>query len=42
MRVIINSGPVEATNRPDRVPKEKWADLVDEKRSFLHIKIKYD
>ena len=38
----IDSGPLEASYRPYMVPPEKWRQLVGEKRSFLHIKIKYD
>ena len=40
--VTIDSGPPAATDRPYRIPKEKWFSLMQEKRSFLHINIKYD
>ena len=42
MRVIIDSGPPTATDRPIDIPKKKWFSLMQEKRSFLHINIKYD
>ena len=39
--VSINSGPLEATDRPSAIPKEKWRFLMREKRSFLNVQIKY-
>ena len=39
--VSINSGPLEATDRPSAIPKEKWRFLMRGKRSFLNVQIKY-
>jgi hypothetical protein len=38
----IDSGPVDATDSFDDVPKSKWADLVDARSMFLAVKINYD
>jgi len=40
--VIIDSGPVEATHRPDEVPKEKWRMLMRAKQSFINTNFVYD
>ena len=40
--VKIDSGPPDATDRPYRIPKEKWRQLVDEKRTFLKFNIQHD
>ena len=40
--VFINSGVPEADDRPDRIPKEKWRDLMWVKRDFAKTRIKYD
>ena len=40
--VIINSGAPEADDRPDRIPKDKWRDLMWVKRDFAKTRIKYD
>ena len=40
--VIINSGQPSPTDRPDRIPQDKWFDLFQVKRSFLQYNIQSD
>lgn len=41
-RVTIDSGALCAQDRFDDIPKERWRQLVSEKRNFLATRIKYD
>jgi len=41
-RVTIDSGALCAQDRFDDIPKQRWRQLVSEKRNFLATSIKYD
>lgn len=41
-RVLVNSGPVDATDPLRLVPKEKWPDLMLARRHFAEVKLSYD
>lgn len=40
--VKIDSGPLEATDKFEQVPKDKWRTLMRVKRDFLSINLAYD
>ena len=40
--VVIDSGQPSPTDRPDRIPQDKWFDLFQVKRSFLQYNIQSD
>jgi hypothetical protein len=40
--VRVETGPVEATHPISRVARDRWADLVQERRTFLTIHLPYD
>jgi hypothetical protein len=40
--VRVDTGPIEATHPIQRVAKERWADLVQVRRTFLAIRLPYD
>ncbi len=40
--VMINSGPIEATQHLDSVPELMWVDLMRVRRDHLHTRLNYD
>ena len=40
--VKIDSGPLEATDKFEQVPKDKWFFLMLAKRDFLARRVSYD
>ena len=40
--VRIDSGPVSATQSAERIPREKWSELVAERRSFCRFNLPSD
>jgi hypothetical protein len=42
MAVRVDSGPVNATDRLETVPREKWHDLMCTRAAFLAVKLSYD
>lgn len=42
MAVVVDSGPIVATDKPEKVPREKWGILMDARRSFLKINMSHD
>lgn len=42
MAVVVDSGPVAASDKLERVPKEKWHDLMLARRYFMEVRLPYD
>jgi hypothetical protein len=40
--VVIDSGPVSATQRREDVPVDRWRQLVAARRDFCNVKLSYD
>jgi hypothetical protein len=42
MAIVIDSGPIDAQDKLQDVPKEKWRDLMLARKSFMEIRLSHD